>query len=112
MAKPTPPFETPLATTALTAPELPLRLQNGLSTPPPDRLTNGTNGVLTPQASKPKFICPPLPNTVPLKFSKETVADLQLLTPEEREVCSVLRIMPKPYLAIKEAMMREAMVAE
>ncbi|KAF2475735.1 transcriptional adaptor 2 [Lindgomyces ingoldianus] len=117
ITKPTPPFETPLATTALTAPELPLRLQQngGLSTPPPDRvLINGTpngttNGVLTPQQTKTKFIPKPLPNSVPMKFGKDAAVDLQLLTPEERELCSILRIMPKPYLAIKEAMVREAM---
>ncbi|ORY05833.1 transcriptional adapter 2 [Clohesyomyces aquaticus] len=116
ISKPTPPFETPSATTALTAPELPLRLQqnSGLSTPPPDRVmsngnTNGaTNGFHTPQ-TKTKFVPKPLPNTVPLKFKKEAAADLQLLTPEERELCSVLRIMPKPYLAIKEGIIREAM---
>jgi transcriptional adapter 2-alpha len=120
ISKATPPVETPSATTALTAPELPLRLQNGLTTPPPDRIlsngvngTNGTNGGVngsqTLMAPKTKFVVQPLPNTVPLKFSKEHAADLQLLTPEEREVCSILRIMPKPYLAIKENMLREAM---
>ncbi|OCK76714.1 transcriptional adapter 2 [Lepidopterella palustris CBS 459.81] len=111
ISKPTPPVETPSAATALTAPDLPLRLQNGLSTPPPDRiLTNGApNGVTTPQPNKQKFVTQPLPNTVPLRFGKENASDLHLLTPEEQEVCSILRIMPKPYLAIKEAMMREAM---
>ncbi|KAF2002372.1 transcriptional adaptor 2 [Amniculicola lignicola CBS 123094] len=116
IGKPTPPFETPSATTALTAPELPLRLQqqNGQITPPPDRnITNGTNGVTngvsTPLQPKAKFVVKALPNTVPLKFAKENASDLQLLTPEEREICSVLRIMPKPYLTIKENMVREAM---
>ncbi|KAF2180586.1 transcriptional adapter 2 [Zopfia rhizophila CBS 207.26] len=111
ISKPTPPFEIPSGTSALTAPELPLRLQNGLSTPPPDKaLTNGTtNGVLTPQKTKTKFVTKPLPNTVPLKFGKENASDLQLLTPEEREVCSILRVMPKPYLTIKDTMIQEAM---
>lgn len=114
LGKPTPPFETDSAAVRLTAPELPERLKNGgLSTPPPDRPLNGvngtTNGVLTPQHTKTKFSVRQLPNTVPLKFGREAAPDLQLLTPEEREVCSVLRIMPKPYLAIKENMIREAM---
>lgn len=114
LSKPTPPFETPSAATALTAPELPERLKNGgLSTPPPDRLqpngTNGTlNGALTPQQTKVKFIAKLLPNTVPLKFGKEIAPDLQLLTAEERELCSILRIMPKPYLVIKENLIRES----
>jgi transcriptional adapter 2-alpha len=112
LGKPTPPFETPSAHLQLTAPELPERLKNGgLSTPPPERPTNGvngTNGVLTPQHTKVRFVVKPLPNTVPLKFGKEAAADLQLLYPEERELCSILRIMPKSYLAIKEKLMREA----
>jgi transcriptional adapter 2-alpha len=116
ISKPTPPFETPSATAALTAAELPLHLRqkNGLSTPPPDQPngtngTNGTNGVLTPQHSKIKFVPKALPNTVPLKFAKEAASDLQLLTPEEQEICRVLRILPKPYFVIKENLIREAM---
>jgi transcriptional adapter 2-alpha len=116
MSKPTPPVETPSAASALTAPELPLRLQqpNGLSTPPPDRgpangVNGTTNGNATPHQPKSKFPIKPLPNTVALKFGKESAPDLQLLTPEEKEVCSALRIMPKPYLAIKENMIREAL---
>lgn len=110
MSKPTPPFETPSATSALTASELPLHLRqkNGLSTPPPDQ-PNGTNGVLTPQHSKTKFVPKALPNTVPLKFAKEAASDLQLLTPEEQEICRILRILPKPYFVIKENLIREAM---
>lgn len=110
MSKPTPPFETPSATSALTAAELPLHLRqkNGLSTPPPDQ-PNGTNGVLTPQHSKIKFVPKALPNTVPLKFAKEAASDLQLLTPEEQEICRILRILPKPYFVIKENLIREAM---
>ena len=38
-----------------------------------------------------------------------SAADLQLLSPEERHVCSVLHIKPKPYMAIKEAILREAL---
>jgi len=118
LGKPTPPFEIPSATSALIAPELPLsiRQKSGLSTPPPDQPngangtngTNGINGVPTPQP-KTKFVFKALPNTVGLKFGKESAADLQLLTPEEVDLCRILRIMPKPYLAIKENMVREAM---
>lgn len=110
MSKPMPPFETPSATSALTASELPLHLRqkNGLSTPPPDQ-PNGANGALTPQHSKTRFVPKALPNTVPLKFAKEAASDLQLLTPEEQEICRVLRILPKPYFGIKENLIREAM---
>ncbi|KAF2877416.1 hypothetical protein BDV95DRAFT_534972 [Massariosphaeria phaeospora] len=126
ISKPTPPFEIPSATMALVGTDLPLQLRqkSGLTTPPPDGTPNGTNstngtsgangtnginGIGTPQHTKIKFVPKQLPNTVPLKFGKESASDLQLLTPEERELCSVLRIMPKPYLAIKENMIREAM---
>ncbi|KAF1960600.1 transcriptional adapter 2 [Byssothecium circinans] len=110
MGKPPPSFETPSASSALTAPELPLQLRqkNGLSTPPPDQ-PNGTNGVLTPQYIKTKFVPKALPGNVPLKFSREQASDLQLLTPEEQEICRVLRILPKPYLTIKENLIREAL---
>ena len=32
---------------------------------------------------------------------------LHLLTPEEQTLCSQLRILPKPYLVIKETLIRE-----
>ncbi|KAF2275606.1 transcriptional adapter 2 [Westerdykella ornata] len=112
LGKPTPPAEAPSGASLLVASELPERLKNGgLSTPPPERPANGVNGVngvLAPQFTKTKFTTRPLPNTVPLKFGKEAVPDLQLLTPEEREVCSILRIMPKSYLAIKHKLLQEA----
>jgi len=111
--KPTAPVETPTAASQLTAPDLPPHLQTGLPTPPDSLspsdkvLTNGNgNGAVNPQ--RPKFVCQPLPNTAPLKFKDENVADLHLLTPDEREVCSTLRLMPKPYIAIKESVLREA----
>lgn len=120
--KPTPPVETPSATTALTAPELPIRLQqNGIHTPvsPNSRspnnntdraLTNGhANGTLTPQSGKSRYVIQPIPGAQPLKLNNENATDLHLLTKEEQELCSVLRIMPKPYLVIKEHLMKEAM---
>jgi transcriptional adapter 2-alpha len=114
LGKPPAQFEIAPATTQLTGHDLPERLKNGgLSTPPPDRPTNGVNGtannVLTSQQNKTRFIPKALPNTVPMKFPRDAAADLQLLTAEEREVCSVLRLMPKSYLAVKENLLREAM---
>lgn len=114
IGKPTPPFEQPSAATALLGQELPLHIKqsSGLSTPPPDRTNgvNGTNGAATPQQSKTKFVSKALPNTVPLKFGKDSKADLQLLTPEEVDICSTLRIMPKPFLALKETIIRAALL--
>jgi len=113
LGKPTPPFEIASETQRLTGPELPERLKTtGLSTPPPDRPVNGTNGANVAPApfTKAKFTFRPLPNTVPLKFGKEAIADLQLLTPEERELCSMLRIMPKSYISIKDKLLQEALM--
>jgi len=114
IGKPTPPFEQPSAATALLNPELPLHIKekSGLTTPPPDCAPNGlngTNGIPTPQHSKTKFVPRQLPNTVPLRFGKEAHSDLQLLTKEEVDICKVLRIMPKPYLALKETLIRAAL---
>ncbi|KAI9750239.1 MAG: hypothetical protein M4579_006558 [Chaenotheca gracillima] len=120
MNKPTPPVEAPSAAQALMAPELPIRLQaNGVS---PNAsafarnghdnkaLTNGhVNGTSTPQTGKSRYVVPPLPNVLPLKFENESATDLQLLTKEEQQLCSTLRIFPKPYLVMKEHLMKEAM---
>ncbi|EEQ37812.1 hypothetical protein CLUG_01935 [Clavispora lusitaniae ATCC 42720] len=34
--------------------------------------------------------------------------DFELLSPEEKQLCATLRILPKPYLAIKSQLMKEA----
>ncbi|KAG9050219.1 Transcriptional adapter ada2 [Tulasnella sp. UAMH 9824] len=43
----------------------------------------------------------------PTTLTLATSSSLQLLTPQEQLLCSQLRILPKPYLAIKEALLRE-----
>jgi transcriptional adapter 2-alpha len=115
ISKPTPPVEAPSQASALVSTDLTLRpySQSGLFTPPASDAdvptSNGVvNGVPTPQEKRVKYIVQPVGNTPPLKFDKENVADLHLLTPEEKEVCSVLRIYPKAYIAIKEAVLKEA----
>jgi len=130
--KPTPPVEIPSATTALTAPELPERLKptpplvngtapttNGVTTKGP--LTNGTpNTSQPPPASltngiayekKTRYIVSSVPGTQPLKLTNENATDLHLLSKEEVELCSVLRLMPKAYLAIKQGIIGEALKA-
>ena len=113
MSKPTPPVDTPTAAASLTAPELPIRLQaNGTHTPnaSPHALANGhANGTLTPQSGKSRYVVQPLPNVQPLKLENENATDLHLLTKEEQQLCSTLRIYPKPYLVMKEHLMKEAM---
>ncbi|KAI9792231.1 MAG: Transcriptional adapter ada2 [Candelina submexicana] len=124
ISKPTPPVETASAASVFTAPDLPIRLQqqNGIYTPhasPNARsplatndkvLTNvHANGTLTPQSGKSRYVVQPLSNVPPLKLNNENATDLHLLTKEEQELCCVLRLYPKPYLVVKEHLMKEAM---
>ena len=62
-----------------------------------------------PQQQQQRYTIPPLSGIAPLKFTNENATDLHLLTREEQELCSVLRILPKPYLVMKEGLIREAM---
>lgn len=48
---------------------------------------------------------PPLSPAAPLNLA--SAASLHLLTAAEQELCSTLRILPKPYLLIKETLIRE-----
>ncbi|WPK27528.1 hypothetical protein PUMCH_004920 [Australozyma saopauloensis] len=68
-------------------------------------LSNGVRKVSTPQPDyKPKLN---LSNSrAPLDISHAT--DFELLSPEEKQLCSTLRVLPKPYLAIKNQLMKEA----
>ncbi|KAK8188376.1 transcriptional adapter 2 [Phyllosticta capitalensis] len=112
--KPQPPAETAAQTAQLTAPDLTLRPVNGQPTPPTSvspadkPLTNGTTNGATPQANKQKFQIVPITGLPPMKFNDENAADLHLLLPEERDLCSALHIKPKPYMAIKDAILSEA----
>lgn len=136
-AKATPPVEIPSATTALTAPDLPERFKPmALATIPPSSmrqapplgsaattgytvkgpLMNGnTNAPVQPGSShfqvhqKTPYNIPALAGTPPLKLTSETATDLHLLTKEEADLCSVLHLKPKPYLLIKEGLLKEAM---
>lgn len=134
-AKPTPPIEIPSATTALTAPEFPERLKSiqttansALSATAPlsqratakSPLTNGTSNTASQPPtdltnghtpSKTRFNVPSLPGTQPLRLTNENATDLHLLSKEEVELCSILRLMPKAYLAIKQGVIGEAVKA-
>ena len=87
--------------------------------PPTDGQSNGatTNGVATngvPAATaapgaKQKFVAQPISGLQPLPLTEENAPDLHLLTPEEVELCKVSRIQPKPYLMIKEQVLKEAL---
>ena len=108
----------------LTSPDLPERLKP--KPPPPAPTTNPaangqqqkgplTNGNANaapqpPQQPKAKYSIPPVPGVTRIDLKSEVAnADLHLLTKEEAELCSALGIMPKPYLVMKEGILREAM---
>lgn len=86
------------------------RMGNGLGlaarTASAQAVGNGVKKLSTPQpAYKPKIN---LSNArAPLDISHAT--DFELLSPEEKQLCSTLRILPKPYMAIKSQLMKEAL---
>ena len=113
--------EGPSTASQLTTPELPLRLQKASGAgkaPEPanvpmndfDRMfaSNG-DGISTPQPAKTKFVVQPLNGVIPWKLETEGAPDLHLLTKEEVELCNVLHIQPKPYLVVKESLLKESM---
>jgi len=122
--------EAPSAASLLVAPDLPARLidspSSSTSTPlsnhhtnntitntskPESKiLTNGhsTSNHLPPPNPSPNTTVVPLTGITPLSLSKENVSDLHLLTREEQDLCEKLRLYPKAYLVIKDAIMRES----
>lgn len=110
-----PPPDPPSGAALLIAPELPERLKpvtnghtnghvNG------EAKTNGINGnsvVVANGAPKKEIHMPqPLSGVQPLELGPET-PDIHLLRPEEVQLCRVVRLQPKPYLMIKEQLIRE-----
>ncbi|KAL2815351.1 ClpP/crotonase-like domain-containing protein [Aspergillus granulosus] len=112
--------EQPTAASQLTTPELPLRLQKAAGPPKGpepsvpmndfDRAfaANG-DGAATPQPARTKFVIQPLTGVIPWKLENDGAPDLHLLTKEEVELCNILHIQPKPYLVIKETLLKESM---
>ncbi|TVY44781.1 Transcriptional adapter [Lachnellula subtilissima] len=124
-SKQAPVIETPSGAALLVAPELPIRLtpNTAANTPvaSPGRpalaektngtaLSNGhaTNGTGTPQTAKVKYQVQPISGITPLPLSQENAPDIHLLTADEIELCKVCRIQPKPYLVIKERIIKES----
>ncbi|KAI2623694.1 hypothetical protein GGS21DRAFT_533767 [Xylaria nigripes] len=58
---------------------------------------------------RPKYMSQPISGVQPLTLSEDNAPDMHLLTPEEVELCKVSRIQPKPYLMIKEQVLKEAL---
>ena len=115
----------PSEASKLVTPELPLRFQRKPKTAPVfadsqpavenefDKMFAEANGNDTNLAPKPKmrYIVQPLNGVTPwrLEEDKSLAPDLQLLSEEEIQLCNALHIRPKPYLALKEGLLREAM---
>lgn len=117
-SKPAPVPDVPSGSAALVAPELPIRLTQDLPTEStgraalPDKvLTNGhanANGNVTP-SKREKVPILPLSTVTPISLAQENATDMHLLTKDEIELCEKTRLHPKPYLVLKEAILKEAM---
>lgn len=106
----------PSGAALLIAPELPLRpisqtsaSVNGDAKALTNGHTNGVNGVNGQATPKPKYTPQPISGVQPLQLTQDNAPDLHLLTPEEAKLCEVVRLQPKPYLMIKEQIMKEAL---
>jgi transcriptional adapter 2-alpha len=97
----------------LVAPELPFRPSlNGEVKINGEALTNGeTNGINGHAKAKTIQAPPPIPGTQPLTLKEETCPDLNLLSEDEKKLCEVIRVKPKPYFMIKEQILKEAIKA-
>jgi len=113
--------EPPSGASLLVAPELPLRIAQGPLTTNGEHhannnnhnnnLDNNTNGNETTNGAlaRQKYTPQPLSGVQPMALHPETAPDLQLLTPGEIRLCEVVRLQPKPYLMIKEQIIKEAL---
>lgn len=116
--------ELPTEASKLTSPELPHRFQPKPRTVPVftdtkpvvenefDLMFAETNGdVAIGQKPKTRYTVAPLSNTQPWKLEddKTYAPDLQLLSEEEIQLCNNLHLRPKPYLTLKEGLIKEAM---
>ena len=66
------------------------------------------NGIQKPKV---RYVAQPLTGTTPWKLEEDKflAPDLQLLSEEEVQLCNNLHLRPKPYLALKEGLIKEAM---
>ncbi|WQF85953.1 Putative Zinc finger, ZZ-type, SANT/Myb domain, SWIRM domain, Homeobox-like domain superfamily [Colletotrichum destructivum] len=124
----------PSGAALLVAPELPIRSapapdgtngtippkeSNGDSNPQANGALNGasTNGTVvvangvapSGPVTRQKYMAAALPGVTPLQLTQDGAPDLHLLTPEEAKLCEVVRLQPKPYLMIKEQILKEAL---
>jgi len=117
-----PPPDPPSGAALLIAPELPLRpavngsLNGDLNGDYKPTLNgehaNGgsvvvANGIAL--GKKEKFVAQPISGVQPMTLTYDNAPDIHLLTPEEVELCKAIRLQPKPYLMIKEQLLKEAL---
>ncbi|PNY28780.1 Transcriptional adapter 2 [Tolypocladium capitatum] len=116
-SKQVPPPEPMSGAALLVAPELAIRpapqtngeVNGDGGKPPTNGHTNGVNGVNGHEPAKPKQVPQPISGVQPLQLSQDNAPDLHLLTTEEAKLCEVVRLQPKPYLMIKEQILKEAL---
>lgn len=104
--------EPPSGAALLVAPELPIRVAgktNGDINDDSKPTTNGTNGVNGHTAPRQKVAIQPISGVQPLQLNQDSAPGMQLLTPEEVKLCEVVRLQPKPYLMIKDQILRESL---
>ncbi|KAI0017235.1 transcriptional adaptor-like protein [Xylariomycetidae sp. FL0641] len=121
--------EPPSGAAVLVAPELPFRpaangtdgvlgaaasAVTGESKPVTNGSTNGNANGVDGQAEKTlvtrqHYVPQPISGVQPLPIGQENMPDAHLLTPDELEVCKVARIQPKPFLMLKEQILKEAL---
>lgn len=97
------------AAVALLAPDLPMNTSPGRPYKEGKSLTNGMNGE-SHQPVEQKFELQPLEKNRGPEITSDN-PDFHLLTKNEQDVCRGLRIQPKAYIVMKDAVMREALKA-
>jgi transcriptional adapter 2-alpha len=126
--------ETMSGAAALMAPEMPLRVQTSTSAAgtPEAKGANGTATPVRPRRDKDSLSIAPVPGIAPFTSLSSAAlpsstgverrsrgadrdaevdvpfADAHLLTEAEQQLCRVMRIHPKPYMMIKESILKEA----
>ncbi|KYK61371.1 transcriptional adaptor-like protein [Drechmeria coniospora] len=120
--KQAPPPEPASGAALLVAPELAMRpasQTNGETKVDAAPLTNGQangvngygpgHGAAGQGTPRPRYMPQPIAGVQPLALSQENAADLHLLTADEARLCETVRLQPKPYLMIKEQILKEAL---
>jgi transcriptional adapter 2-alpha len=101
----------PMVVEYTTKADLPVRLTSEKA---PAAAANGVvvaNGSGTGPSSETPSRPPlqPIPNLSPANWDEESAPDWQLLLPAEQDLCNKLRLHPKTYICIKDAVLREAL---